>query len=78
MGLIKDTHMRMPTDYHEIIKNPIDDAFITRYIMGESKKSKGKGKKGTGASSSHQPQAPTSADDFSHMDPAQRQCFTYT
>jgi hypothetical protein len=77
MGLIKDTHMRMPTDYHEIIKNPIDDAFITRYIMGESKK--GKGKKGTGASSSsHQPQAPTSADDFSHMDPAQRQCFTYT
>lgn len=42
MGLIKDTHMRMPTDYHEIIKNPIDDAFITRYIMGQSKKGKGK------------------------------------
>jgi hypothetical protein len=52
MGLIKDTHMRMPSDYHEIIKNPIDDAFITRYIMGQSKKDKGKGKQ---ASSSRAP-----------------------
>ncbi|KEH27961.1 hypothetical protein MTR_5g454250 [Medicago truncatula] len=52
MGVIKDTGMRLPTNIHEKIINPINDAFITRYILGETKKDKGKGKQ---ASSSQVP-----------------------
>jgi hypothetical protein len=73
MGLIISLRIRIPSHVHEELQNPITDAIIARHSDKEKK-----GKKGTGASSSHQPQAPTSADDFSHMDPAQRQCFTYT
>ena len=51
MGLIKCTNMRLPNAVHEFIKNPINDGFITRYIMGETKKSKS-----IRASSSRQPQ----------------------
>jgi len=42
MGLIKDTGMRLPNVVHEQIRNPINDAFISHYIMGETKKSKTK------------------------------------
>jgi len=52
VGLIKDTNMRLLNAVHEKIKNPINDAFITGYIMGETKKDKGKGKQ---ASSSQAP-----------------------
>ena len=44
MDLIKDSDMRLPNVVHEKIRNPINDAFITRFIMGETKKDKGKGK----------------------------------
>jgi len=47
MGLIKDTKMRLPSAVHEVIKNPINDNHITRFIMGQTKK---------GASSSRGPQ----------------------
>jgi hypothetical protein len=53
MGLIRDTNMRLPNAVHEKIRNQINDAFITRYIMGETKKDKGKDKQ---ASSSQAPQ----------------------
>jgi len=52
MGLIKDSGMRLPNDVHEKIRNPINDAFITRFIMGETKKGKS-----SRASSSRQPQS---------------------
>jgi len=52
MGLIKDTNTRLPNVVHEFIKNPINDGFITRYIMGETKKGKSRC-----ASSSRQPQS---------------------
>jgi len=42
MGLIKDFGMRQLNAVHEHIRNPINDAFITHYIMGEAKKGKGK------------------------------------
>jgi len=42
MGLIQDSGMRLPTAVHEQIRNPINDAFISRYIMGETKKGKSK------------------------------------
>jgi len=42
MGLIKDSGMRLPNAVHEQIRNPINDAFISRYIMGETKKGKSK------------------------------------
>jgi len=42
MGLIKDTGMRLPNAVHEQIRNPINDAFISRYIVGETKKNKTK------------------------------------
>ena len=69
MGLIKDTGMKLPSAVHEKIRNPINDIFITRFIMGESKKDKGKGKQ---ASSSQAPPPqeepmpfqPTAAFDF--------------
>jgi len=47
MGLIKDTKMRLPSTVHEVIKNPITDNYISRFIMGQTKK---------GASSSRGPQ----------------------
>jgi len=43
--------MKLPSSVHEVIKNPIDDNHITRFIMGQTKKNKGKG-----ASSSRGPQ----------------------
>jgi hypothetical protein len=69
MGLVKDTGMKLPSFVHEKIRNPINDTFITRYIMGESKKDNGKGKQ---ASSSRAPPPqeepmpfqPTTAFDF--------------
>jgi hypothetical protein len=51
-GLIKDTKMKLLNAVHEFIKNPIDDAFISRYIMGETKKGKI-----SRVSSSRQPQS---------------------
>ena len=42
MGLIKDSGMRLPNAIHEQIRNPINDAFISCYIMGETKKGKSK------------------------------------
>jgi len=42
MGLIKDSGMRLPNAVHEQIRNPINYAFISRYIMGETKKGKSK------------------------------------
>jgi hypothetical protein len=54
LGLIKGSGMRLPTAVHEKIPNPINDAFIARHIMGETKKAKGKGKQ---ASSSRTPQS---------------------
>ena len=41
-GLIKDSGMRLPNAVHEQIRNPINDAFISRYIMGETKKGRSK------------------------------------
>lgn len=52
MGLIKDTRMKLPTAVHEQIRNPVNDDFIKRYIMGEVKETKSKK-----ASSSRRPQA---------------------
>ena len=49
MGLIIDTRLRLPAAVHEVIKNPINDSHITRFIMGQTKK---------GASSSRGPQPP--------------------
>jgi len=51
MGLIRDNHMNMPSAVHEEIKNPINNDFITRFIMGKTKK----GDKGKCASSSQAP-----------------------
>ena len=51
MGLIKDTKVKLPCSFHELIKNPIDDNHINRFIMVQTKKNKGKG-----ASSSRGPQ----------------------
>jgi len=74
MGLIISLRIKIPNYVHEELQNPITDAIIARHSDKEKR-----GKKGTGASSSHQPQVPESAGgDFSHMDPCQRQCFTYT
>jgi len=73
MGLIISLRIKIPSQVHEELQNPITDAIIARDIDKEKK-----GKKGSGASSSHQPQAPTTDSDFSHMDPYQQQCFTYT
>jgi len=42
MGLIKDSGIRLPNAIHEKIRNPINDAFISRYIMGETKTGKSK------------------------------------
>ncbi|KEH17016.1 hypothetical protein MTR_0053s0080 [Medicago truncatula] len=53
MGLIKDAGMRLPTSVHEKIRNPINDAFITRYIFGETKKDKGKGKQASSSQAPH-------------------------
>jgi len=73
MGLIISLRIKIPSQVYEELQNPITDAIIARH----SDKDK-KGKKGSGASSSHQPQALTTDSDFSHMDPYQQQCFTYT
>jgi len=43
MGLIKDSGMRLPNAVHEQIRNPINDAFISRYIMEEKKREKASG-----------------------------------
>jgi hypothetical protein len=62
MGLIKDTHMRMPSDFHEEIKNPINDTFISRWIWSDKDKGKGKSKKAS--SSQAPPSQPTADFDF--------------
>lgn len=73
MGLIISLRIKIPSQVHEELQNPITDAVIARHSEKEKK-----GTKSSGASSSHQPQAPTTNSDFSHMDPYQQQCFTYT
>ena len=70
MGLIMSLRIKIPSQIHEELQNPITDAIIARHSDKETR-----GKKGTGASSSHQPQV---GGDFSDMDPFQKQCFTYT
>jgi len=40
MGLIKDSGMRLPNAIHEQIRNPINDAFISCYIMGKPKRAR--------------------------------------
>jgi len=73
MGLILSLHIKIPSQVHEELQNAITTEIIARHSDKETK-----GKKGTRASSLHQPQAPTTDSDFSHMDPYQQQCFTYT
>jgi hypothetical protein len=78
-GLIKGSGKRLPTTVHEKIRNPINDAFITRFIMGETKKNKGKGKQ---ASSSRAPpshsEQPTVAFNFASYAQWQHQSNMHT
>lgn len=73
MGLIISLRIKIPAQVHEELQNPVTDDIIARHSERVKKSNTS-----AGTSSSHPPQAPTTAADFSAMDPFQQQCFTYT
>jgi len=56
--------MKLPNVVHEYIQNPIDDDHITRFILGQKKKHKGKG-----AASSREPQTQPPPQLEPHIEP---------
>jgi hypothetical protein len=72
MGLILDARITIPSQVHETITHPIDDAFIARNQDKKENESR--------PSTSHAPRAPPTSQplDFSDLDPRLQACYSYT